>query len=239
MKYGIISDIHGNLEALISVLPFISKVDKIVVLGDIVGYGPCPNECCDEVKKLNAIVIAGNHDLASIGAKDISWFNPYAKEAIEWTANTLTAKNKEYLANIPKVVQINNLLFAHGSLRDYTDEYIFNEITASLSFSLLGEKILFVGHTHVPATFFLENNIVVRRVLKEDEKILIDKKAIVNPGSIGQPRDYNPKASFGIFDTSNNEFFLFRIRYNVKRIQRLMMNEGLPKYLIERLEAGR
>jgi len=239
MKYGIISDIHGNLEALKSILPYISPLDKIIVLGDITGYGPAPNECCEEVKRLDSIVIAGNHDVASVGKKDIDWFNPFAKEAIEWTQGVLTQENKEWLLSLPLRVNEKNFIFVHGSLRNYTDEYIFKEREALASLALLKDEILFVGHTHVPSYFFFENNTIYGRRLIENETITISKKMLINPGSVGQPRDYNPKASFGILDNKRKEFRLFRIPYNIRRTQELMKDNGLPEYLIKRLEQGR
>ncbi|MEW6481917.1 MAG: metallophosphoesterase family protein [bacterium] len=237
MQYGIISDIHGNLEALLAVIPYLSKVDKTIVLGDIVGYGPCPNECCEYVRKLNPLVIAGNHDIAAVGKKDINWFNPYAREAIEWTQRNLSSENKEWLLSLPLRGKQSNFIFVHGSLRDYTDEYIFKEKEAGESLGLLKDEILFIGHTHVPSCFFVENNSIQGKYLMEDEVIKLKKRSIINPGSVGQPRDYIPKASFGI--VNNKEFKLFRIPYNIKRTQRLMRQVGLPEYLIKRLENGR
>lgn len=239
MKYGIIGDIHGNLEALRAVIPYVLNLEKIVVLGDITGYGPAPNECCDEVKKLNPIIVAGNHDLASISRKDIEWFNPFAKIAIEWTQRNLTKDNTEWLNILPLRANFKNLIFTHGSLRNYTDEYIFNEREAIASLALLNKEILFVGHTHVPSFFFLKNNIIYKKRLLEDEVIKVPQKSIINPGSVGQPRDFIAKASFGIFDDKNNEFRLFRIPYNIKKTQGLMEEKGFPEYLIKRLEAGR
>lgn len=239
MKYGIISDIHGNLEALLAVIPYLQDTDKIIVLGDIVGYGPLPNECCEEVRKLDPVVIAGNHDLASVYKKDIEWFNPFARTSIEWTQKNLTLENKEWLSGLPLKAQLNNFIFVHGSLRNYTDEYIFKEREASGSLALLNDEVLFVGHSHVPYFFFLKNNTVCGKKLMEDETIIFSKREIINPGSVGQPRDYIPKASFGILDNKKNKFSLFRVSYNIKRTQKFMEEEGLPEYLIKRLGQGR
>lgn len=240
MKYGIISDIHGNLESLLAITPYLLDVDKIVVLGDIVGYGPMPNECCEHVRKFNPIVIAGNHDLAAISRKDINWFNPFARQAIEWTQKNLTLENKEWLARLPLKLKVNNFIFVHGSLRNnYTDEYIFKEREALASLSLLNNEILFVGHTHVPYFFFLKNNIIYGKMLLENDVISVSSKNIINPGSVGQPRDFIPKASFGILDDKRKKFRLFRVSYNIKRTQELMRNRNLPEHLIKRLEMGR
>lgn len=242
MKYGIISDIHGNLEALLAVIPHILDLDKVIVLGDIVGYGPMPNECCEKVRGFSSIVVAGNHDLAAIFKKDIRWFNPYAKAAIEWTQRKLTRENKEWLALLPLKASLENLLFTHGSLRNYTDEYIFKEAEALANLSLLSNnEVLFVGHTHVPYVF-LENDSLYTKSILENEVIFLSKsskKCIINPGSVGQPRDFIEKASFGIYDDEKKAFRLYRIPYNIKRTQILMENEGLPEYLIKRLEKGR
>lgn len=240
MKYGIISDIHGNLEAFLAVISCLLDVDKIIVLGDIVGYGPMPNECCEEVRRLKAIVIAGNHDLAAISRKDIKWFNPFARQAIEWTQKALTLENKEWLGSLPLKYQLNNLIFVHGSLRNYTDEYIFKESEALGSIALLNNnELLFVGHTHVPSFFFLKDNVTYAKRLLEDEVVNVSSRNIINPGSVGQPRDFIEKASFGIFDDKRKTFRLFRRSYNIKKTQRLMEDEALPEYLIRRLEQGR
>ncbi|MDI6781148.1 MAG: metallophosphoesterase family protein [bacterium] len=126
MRYGIIADIHSNLEALESVLKAIDieKVDKIICLGDIVGYGPNPNECVERIQEIDGLILAGNHDLAAIDWKDIDWFSSHAKEAILWTEANLTAENKNYLSHLPEVVSQKDFILVHGSLYNFTDEYI-------------------------------------------------------------------------------------------------------------------
>lgn len=244
MKYGIISDIHGNLEALKVVLNRLREVDKIICLGDIVGYGPLPNECIEEIRKIPGLkVVAGNHDLASIGWKDINWFNEYAQRAILWTMTTLSKESKEYLSSLPEIIEEKDFIMVHGSLNDYTDEYISEVKDAKKSFELLKEKnLLFVGHTHYPLLFVKKEYqpiYPIRLIDKSIIKISMFDKLIVNVGAIGQPRDGDPRASFGIFDTESNEIELCRVPYDINKIQELMRQEDLPNFLINRLARGR
>lgn len=249
MKYGIISDIHGNLEALKVVLEELKEVDKIICLGDIVGYGPLPNECIDEIRKLSgANIVVGNHDLASIGWKDISWFNEYAQRAIIWTMDVLTDENKKYLASLPEIIEEKDFVMVHGSLNDYTDEYITGVKKAGKNFKLLKERnLLLVGHTHSPRLFLKKEHqpiYSIRLMDKDIIKISNEAKFIVNVGAVGQPRDKDPRASFGIYDTGGihdtvaQEIKICRVPYDIKKIQGLMRKEDLPKLLIERLVYG-
>jgi diadenosine tetraphosphatase ApaH/serine/threonine PP2A family protein phosphatase len=242
MKYGIISDIHGNLEALKVVIEELREVNQIICLGDIVGYGPLPNECIDEIRRVSNLNIVGNHDLASIGWKDISWFNEYAKRGIIWTMDTLTKENKEYLSSLPEIIEEKDFIMVHGSLDDYTDEYITGVKEASKSFELLKEKnLLLVGHTHSPLLFLKKEHhpiYPIRLGDKDTIKILPNVKLIVNVGAVGQPRDGDPRASFGIFDTDTQEIKIYRVPYNIRKTQELMRKENLPQFLIERLALG-
>ncbi len=246
MKYGIISDIHSNLEALTVVLEElkgIRKVDKIICLGDIVGYGPLPNECIAEIRKLSAInIVAGNHDLASIGWKDISWFNEYAQRAIIWTMDALTEESRKYLFSLPEIIEEKDFVMVHGSLNDYTDEYITGLKKASKSFKLLeGRNLLLVGHTHSPRLFIKKKHQPIYSVKLMDKdiiKISNEDKFIVNVGAVGQPRDKDPRASFGVFDTEAQEIKIYRVPYDIQKIQKLMREGNFSKFLIERLAYG-
>jgi len=242
MKYGIISDIHGNLEALNVVLEELKNVDKIICLGDIVGYGPLPNECIDKVRSLGGLNIVGNHDLASIGWKEISWFNEYAQRAILWTMETLSKENKQYLASLPEIIEEKDFIMVHGSLWDYTDEYITGVKKANKSFKLLKERnLLLVGHTHLPTLFLKKENYpiyLIRLANNDTIKISNDTKLIINVGAVGQPRDGDPRASFGVFDTDTKEIRIYRVPYNITKTQELMRKEDLPEFLIKRLTLG-
>jgi len=243
MKYGIISDIHSNLEALKVVLEELRGVDKIICLGDIVGYGPLPNECIDELRNLlNLYVVVGNHDLASIGWKDINWFNEYAQRAILWTMDTLTKENKNYLSSLPEIREEKDFILVHASLNDYTDEYISEIKEARKSFELLKDQnLLFVGHTHYPLLFVKKEHQPIYPIRLGDKdiiKVSTFEKLIVNVGAVGQPRDGDPRASFGIFDTETKEIKIHRVSYNITKIQELMWKADLPKFLIDRLARG-
>lgn len=242
MKYGIISDIHGNLEALKVVLERLKDVEKIICLGDIVGYGPLPNECIDEIRKLSGLNIVGNHDLASIGWKDISWFHEYAQSAIIWTMDILTKENKEYLSSLPEIIEEKDFIMVHGSLYNYTDEYITEVKKANKSFKLLKERnLLLVGHTHFPRLFIKKENYPIYRIRLVDKdtiRISSDDKLIINVGAVGQPRDGDPRAGFGIFDTDTMEIKTYRVPYNINKTQELMRKKELPQFLINRLTSG-
>jgi predicted phosphodiesterase len=243
MKYGIISDIHSNYEALKAVLNNMDTVDEIICLGDIVGYGPKPNECITELKKLTKLIVVGNHDLASIGWKDIRWFNEYAREAVLWTYKELTPKNKEYISLLPEVLLKDEFIIVHGSLYDFTDEYIMTGAEAKKSFELMETKtILFVGHTHSSCAFFRRGREPIQNLRLIDGDIINLEEGvhvIINVGSVGQPRDGDHRASFGIFDTEKRIVTIKKVPYNIKKTQEQMAELGLPKYLISRLSVGR
>lgn len=238
MRYGIISDIHSNKQALDAVLEQLNDVDRVICLGDIVGYGPEPNECVEIVKGLDGITIVGNHDLASLGEKDVEFFNPHAKEAILWTATRLNEESKRYLRNLPFKARFENAIVVHGSLKDFTDEYILSVYDASESFELLEDEILLIGHTHTPC-YFQKSDRVYGERLRNGDIIKIDgEKKIINVGSVGQPRDGDNRATFALFDTEKREIKIKRIPYDISETQRLMRECALPDFLIRRLEMG-
>jgi predicted phosphodiesterase len=234
MKYGIISDVHANLPALEAVLKELEEVDEIICLGDLVGYGPNPNECVEKIRERCKIVIRGNHDVAAIGRKDLSWFNIYAREAIMWTQRVLEEENRSYLEALPERVDLESWTIVHGSLIDYTDEYITSSIEAKRSLEILEKETLFIGHTHVPSLFYEES----ARRLFPGERISLERKMIVNVGAVGQPRDGDPRASFAVLDTELKMIGIRRIPYDVTKTQEMMKEMKLPFYLIERLSIG-
>jgi len=218
--YGIIADIHSNLEALQAILPELRGVDQIICLGDIVGYGPNPNECLEVIRQNRITTIAGNHDKAAVGELQTTNFNPNARRAIGWTAEQLTEANKHYLTNLPLTLEFPEFQVVHGSLAGPLEEYIFSLAEAAPTFDLMGKGLLFVGHTHQPLNLTREN------------------KIIVNPGSVGQPRDNDPRASFGIYDSVKHEFAWHRVAYDISAVQEKMRAAGLPKFLADRLATG-
>lgn len=245
LRYAIISDIHSNLEALQSVLNKIEdeKVDKIVCLGDIVGYGPNPNECLALVQQHCEIILTGNHDFACIESSELFYFNNFAKEAIEWTVNELPPEHLTFIAKLPFVGEIEDYYLVHSNPHDprswdyilYLDEAIYN-------FSKFTNKICFIGHSHYPVIYleYFDNN-RLKYNLKNDTKIQLyqNNRYIINVGSVGQPRDGNPAAAFGIVDTSRQTYQLVRVEYDINKIYQKMMSGGLPQFLAERLFTGR
>jgi len=237
MKYGIISDIHGNLEALTTCLFYLKdKVSSYICLGDIVGYGPYPNECVEIVKGLdNLILIAGNHDLAVVGMKEISWFNPDAQTAIIWTSKILTPQNREYLQSLKSEFKGEKFTIVHGSPRDPICEYLLDSHVMEENLSFFNTPICFIGHSHIPLYYHKKK----MRILGDEEVVNPEEKAIVSPGSVGQPRDRDPMLSFGIYDDETGEIKIKRLSYNIRRTQEAMMKAGLPSFLIERLVLGK
>lgn len=242
MLYGIISDIHSNLEALDVVLSKLYRVDKLICLGDIVGYGPNPNECVKKIRELKIPTVAGNHDKAVTGGIDFSWFNQNAKDAVNWTQREITEENLEYLKSIPEVLAVNGFEIVHGSLRDPLHEYITNIIEAVPTFQKMTKKLCFVGHSHTPIFIGLKaDGNYDGNVLKDQDEVLIDnyEKVIINVGGVGQPRDRDPRASYGIYDSKTKIFSLHRVEYNIEQVQRKMKEVGLPQPLADRLSFGR
>jgi len=244
MRYAILSDIHGNIEALQAVLHDIESrgnVDYFWCLGDIVGYGPDPGPCIDVVRQQNALCIAGNHDLASIGQIDVGDFNSDAAVACRWTANNLSPDQTEYLANLPHSIQEGDFTLAHGSPREPIWEYILSAFSAYINFSYFDTLYCLVGHSHVPVVFkYLEGqtNCTFIEPHSGSTVNLCGERLIINPGSIGQPRDGDPRASYIIYNSDEHAIYYYRVAYNIAATQKKMTESGLPPRLISRLDHG-
>ncbi|HLF13589.1 MAG TPA: metallophosphoesterase family protein [Bacteroidota bacterium] len=233
MRIAIISDIHSNLEALNRALKEIEreKVDEIICLGDIVGYGANPNECVDIVKELSPHVLLGNHDEAAIDLSKTEFFNPFARIAAEWTGDTLTEENKDYIAGLPLILERNGIFLVHASpVHPQEWNYILTPSDAAENFPAMPSEVCFIGHSHVPEVF--GEDLWTRNVVKGE-------KFIVNVGSIGQPRDGNPKLSFGIFDTELWSYRNLRLDYDIELAAFKIKKAGLPKNLADRLFVGK
>jgi len=244
MKIGIISDIHSNSEALNCVLKNIEKVDEFICLGDIVGYGADPNDCIEKLKDINCRCIGGNHDFAVSGKVDIDYFNDAAKFAILWTSRQLKNDNLNFLLSLNEKIELKNNIFAvHGSPQNPILEYILDKNTASLIFSKFNFKICFVGHSHLAGCFsFNEDNNQVDYIDFINGgciEISQNKRYIINCGSVGQPRDGNPKASYGIYDLKKGIVTIYRVSYPIHLTKRKIINAGLPYSLADRLNYGR
>ncbi|MEJ5283521.1 MAG: metallophosphoesterase family protein [Brevinematia bacterium] len=238
MKIAILSDIHSNLEALISVLNNLSKesFDFIISLGDIVGYGPDPEKCVDIIQREKIISIKGNHERMLIKPEDRIFANELARRAIEWTEENLSLKSKIFLESLPEKYEYEGLLFVHGSPLN-PDEYIIRRRVAIDSIQKIKEdgfKLCFFGHTHLPGIFYEDGAFsYFDKTLLEGEKYYL-----INPGSVGQPRDRNPKSSYLIFDFQEYSVNLKRVEYNITNTVEKIQNYGLPEELGTRLYYG-
>jgi len=246
MQVLIISDIHANLKAFEAVLEDAAgKWDIIWFLGDLVGYGPDPNECVAELKKHNHIALSGNHDQAVLGNLDIKLFNREANFAITWTRQELTAESKKYLESIPSKRIKDPFTLAHASPRYPVWEYIIDPGTAAENFDWFQTPYCFVGHTHVPIIFEERQNnfreIYMRAPYYSKTSPpfpLGEQRLIINPGSVGQPRDSDPRAAYALLDTDNLTCNFKRIEYDIFATQRRMEKCGMPRRLVERLAHG-
>ncbi|MFQ6082012.1 MAG: metallophosphoesterase family protein [Candidatus Aminicenantia bacterium] len=245
MKYLIFSDIHGNLEAFIALLKFIKRrrIDKYLFLGDIVGYGASPNETVEKLQTLHPIyVVRGNHDKAVSGLEPVEAFNPVAVSAIEWTKRNLTKQNLKYLTKLrrgPRVID-RKITICHGAPFD-EDYYIFGDFDAAETFYYLKTQVCFFGHTHFPFVYIEKNRSIEGLFLvgnKNKLKLEKGQRYLINPGSIGQPRDRNPNLAFAIYDSLKKEINFFRISYDVAEAKKKILSTDLPPALAERLGLG-
>lgn len=238
---AILADVHSNLEAFKSVLEDLKGVDEIWCLGDIVGYGPEPNECCQLVKEKAKYCLLGNHDAAVLGMVDLSWFNPFAAQAVKINQRILIEENEKFLKNLVKKQKLGEILLVHGSPQDEVFEYIFTLEDARVAFESFQEKICFDGHTHCPVVFEKRGNNLQMIPISPGEKITLKKnyRYIINPGSVGQPRDEDRRASYLLFNGQNLTLELRRVEYKIEKTQEKMEKLGLPQFLIQRLAFGR
>jgi predicted phosphodiesterase len=240
LRYGIVADIHGNLEALEAVLAVCEerKVDAYLSTGDIVGYGANPRVCIDPIGGLYTIVTAVNHDWAAANRLSLDYFNPYAREAIYWTQERLSKAQFQYLHDLNLIEIENSVTLVHGTLYDPENfDYLLTAYDAHLSLQLQETQLCLVGHSHVPITFLLDGSVSYSFETEIDISGL--EKAIVNPGSVGQPRDENPKAAFGIYDSETRVMNIERVDYDIEKATSKILRAGLPEVLAERLWLGK
>ncbi len=242
MKYGIFSDIHGNLEALNQVMKSMDdlNVGRRICLGDAVGYGPSPNECVRIIREQSAVTLLGNHDSVALGRETSENFNLYARKAIEWTREVLEPDVRKFLEALPFEVRETPLDFVHASPRSPPDwHYITNFDEAIDAFSFFSQKICFVGHTHIPSLVVKEEGQAfwVSETLSHDLKK--EERMLVNVGSVGQPRDRVSAASWCLCDTQSMRVEIIRVPYNILKTQELMRAKGFADFLINRLAEGR
>ena len=241
MLIAVLSDIHSNLRALDAVLGSIGTVDTVWQLGDVVGYGPDPDAVVRRLVEAGAIGVKGNHDDAACGGS-IEDFTPDARRAAEWTRAHIGAATLAYLAGLPEVLTPDGSDFtlAHGSPRDPIGEYLDSKSAAQDSLAILETRHCLVGHTHVPLVFRESRGGLERIAVDRESRVeLNDGRAILNPGSVGQPRDGCPDASYLILDTTAGHATWHRVAYNVAGVQAAILAAGLPVRLAQRLSYGR
>ena len=232
MRFAIISDIHSNLEALTKAFELVDQesVNEVVCLGDVVGYGANPNECVELVRSRCRVVLRGNHDAAAVNPANAESFTKNARIAAEWTRQQLSDENKKFLEGLPYTSSRDEILFVHSS--PYQPEswfYVLSEEDLKVAFQNFSEQICFIGHSHFPGIFSEEG---------PAKAVNRGTRFLVNVGSIGQPRDGNPKLSFGIFDTEKWNYRNIRSEYAIQAAAEKILRAGLPRALSDRLAMG-
>lgn len=243
MRYAIIADIHANLAAFAAVLDDIERrggVEEIWCLGDVIGYGPDPHQCIELLRQYKHICIAGNHEWAAIGKIGISEFNPDAAAACRWTAEQLRPEDVKYLSDLPLVRERDEFTLVHGSPREPVWEYLLSVSNARENFAFFQSQFCLVGHSHVPLAFVSDETegCSLKRLSPNIKLALGKNRLIVNPGSVGQPRDSDPRASYSIYDTEARVATLYRVNYDIGATQAKMTAANLPIRLVARLSFG-
>jgi len=242
MRVLVISDIHGNYDALQAVLRDAGEVDETWCLGDLVGYGPEPNLCVERVRDIpNRTCLLGNHDVAVLGRMPLSAFNGDARRSLEYQIKVMYADNIEFLKTLPDTVQARGeATLAHGSPRDPVWEYIINSLTARLNFEHFDTPFCFVGHTHLQSIFRLneETDRITLGAPVVDEPLPMKPRTIFNPGSVGQPRDRDPRAAYAIYDPEARTWQARRVDYDVAAVQARIRELNLPERHAARLAEG-
>lgn len=243
MRYAIIADIHANLAAFTAVLVDIEhrgEVDELWCLGDVVGYGPDPHECIVVLSQTNHVCVAGNHDWAAIGKLDTSEFNPDAAAACRWTAQQLNREDRNYLNQLPQVIQKDDFTLVHGSPRYPIWEYLLSTSIAEENFAYFKSQFCLVGHSHVPLVFKHSDTgtCSFSQFSSSVGLALAKNRLIINPGAVGQPRDGDPRASYAIYDSESKLMRLYRVPYDIRATQDKMVKHNLPMRLVNRLSYG-
>lgn len=251
MRLLIISDVHSNLDALKACLDAAPPFDRVANLGDNIGYGASPNEVVDIVRELGGLYVRGNHDRACSGLEDISNFNPIAATAALWTRSTLHAENLLWIRKLPQGPvldpEITGVQFVHGSPYD-EDEYILNSVVAAAALQESEYSVTFFGHTHMQGGMGLRDGInfslrveFLSKDKAEHMTVMLDRgaKYLLNPGSVGQPRDGDWRAAFAIFESEEHSVSFYRVPYAVDMAQQRIISSNLPQRLASRLREGR
>jgi predicted phosphodiesterase len=246
MRYLVLSDIHSNIEALEAVMQRArrARYDRVLCCGDIVGYGPNPLEVMDALTEMQVLSIRGNHDRVASGIDEPTHFSPNARQAIEWTRARLTEAYRKRLAALPVgPLEIGRAQLVHGSFLN-EDEYLYTEGDAAMDLALTHQRLTFFGHTHIASVFTVGDHRTTRWVPTYDADgaasfQITGKKFLINPGSVGQPRDGDRRASFLVWDSAAESIEFYRAEYSVKTTQEKMAAAGLPEFLAYRLGFGK
>jgi diadenosine tetraphosphatase ApaH/serine/threonine PP2A family protein phosphatase len=239
MRIAVLSDIHANLPALDAVLADAGAVDAVWHLGDVVGYGPDPDGVVARLRSIGAEGVRGNHDAAACGGAEIDWFNPDARRAMEWTRAAMAPETVDWLAALPERRVLAGVELVHGSPREPIWEYVTSSGVALANLSLLEAPIGLHGHTHIPVAWVRDgDDVELVRASREASRELRGRRALVNPGSVGQPRDGDPRASYAILDPVAGIVRWRRVDYDIEAVQAAMLDAGLPASLSARLAVG-
>jgi diadenosine tetraphosphatase ApaH/serine/threonine PP2A family protein phosphatase len=240
MRVAVISDVHANRHALDAVLDAVEaeSPDAVWCLGDTVGYGPQPNECCDLVRDRSDLCLVGNHDLVVLGDLAVSDFNEEAAAAASWTSDILTDAARAFLADLKPAAEASGVSLYHASARDPVWEYILSEETARATFELAAADLILVGHSHVALALQQNDGRVLGGLAPAGVEVALDGRWLLNPGSVGQPRDGDPRAAWLLLDLDRRFASFRRVTYPVDRTQAEMRERGLPELLAARLARG-
>ena len=239
MRVAVLSDIHSNLTALDAVMAAVPSVDAVWHLGDVVGYGPHPDEVVARLRELGAIGVRGNHDAAAVGGREIEGFNVDARQAAEWTRLAIADETRAWLGALPDTLEREGFLLVHGSPRDPTWEYVTSTPVARASFAAMTTHSGLHGHTHLPVAYIEDDGRLETVSPGSGSGLTFDgRRVLLNPGSVGQPRDGIPTAGWLLLDTDAGAATWHRTAYDIAAVQQAMIRIGLPERLVARLAYG-
>ena len=238
MRIAVLSDIHSNLVALDAVLSHLGSVDAIWQLGAVVGYGPDPDGVVARLGEVGAAGVRGNHDAAAVGGSEIEWFNPDARAAIEWTRDRISSTTKAWLQALPERLVEPDYTLVHGSPREPLWEYITSSPVARANLGVIETRFGLHGHTHLPIAWAEEDGRIVSIAPSDGSTLELPSRALLNPGSVGQPRDGIPDSSYMLIDTERAVVSWHRVPYDIEAVQAAMQQARLPSRLVQRLSYG-